>query len=154
MMRPLAPVALDALTAEMRVVNEALARGANLSQWRAHRPPELPVDIRSIDVGGRDLTARVIIPPDVRAVYLETHGGGGWSGGSAAMCDVSNADLALACNVAVFAFDHRLAPAWPYPAAPDDCEAAALWLLEAASGNSASGPCSSEDVPPARTLPL
>jgi acetyl esterase/lipase len=129
-MRPPAPETLDALTAEMRAVNEALARGASLSQWRARRAPVLPVEVRSVDLGGRDLAARVIVPPDVRAVYLETHGGGGWSGGSAAMCDGPNADLALACSVAVFAFDHRLAPADPYPAPADDCEAAALWLLE------------------------
>ena len=124
------PVDLEPFVAEMRAVNEALANGASLQRWRSLHLPALPPQQRTIDVGGRQLNIRVFRPDDARAVYLETHGGGGWSGGSAAMCDVPNADLAQACSVVAVAVDHRLAPAHPFPAAPDDCEAAALWLLE------------------------
>jgi len=76
-----------------------------------------------------DLPIRVIIPPTVDAVYLDIHGGG-WVMGTPTMDDVSNWAIANATNVAVVSVDYRLAPEHPFPAAPDDCEAAALWLLE------------------------
>ena len=124
------PSALDQHVPEMRAVNEALAAGASLARWRTSRPPAIPAEVRTIELGGRHLEVRVFVPEYPRAVYLETHGGGGWSGGSAAMCDIPNADLAVACNVVAVAVDHRLAPTHPYPAGPDDCEAAAQWLLD------------------------
>lgn len=71
---------------------------------------------------------RVFVPPEVRAVYLDIHGGGFFMG-APEMDDAGNAALAKHAKVATVAAGYRLAPEHPYPAGPDDCEAAALWLL-------------------------
>ncbi|MFC2027636.1 alpha/beta hydrolase [Chloroflexota bacterium] len=76
-----------------------------------------------------DLPIRILIPPTVDAVYLDIHGGG-WVMGSPVMDDASNWAIANVANVAVVSVDYRLAPEHPFPAGPDDCESAALWLLE------------------------
>lgn len=62
-------------------------------------------------------------------VVLEIHGGGFYMG-SAARSDIRNRQLADAQGVAIVSVDYRLAPEQPWPAAPDDCETAALWLVE------------------------
>ena len=76
---------------------------------------------------------RLVVPDDVRGVYLHIHGGG-WTLGGADQQDVLLDLLARELGVAVVSVDYRLAPEDPYPAGPDDCEAAAAWLVEYARG--------------------
>ncbi|CAN5492879.1 N/A [soil metagenome] len=84
---------------------------------------------RVIDGPGGDLTLRVFEPDTIRGVYLHIHGGG-WVLGSADKIDADQVRLADANDVAVVSVEYRLAPEHPYPAGPDDCEAAAFWLVE------------------------
>ena len=89
-------------------------------------------EARWVDVPSRGggLRAR-ILPPEGEAagVYLHLHGGG-WSIGAADLQDVLLLQLARETQLVVASLDYRLAPEHPYPAAPDDCEDAALWLLD------------------------
>lgn len=64
-----------------------------------------------------------------RGLYLHIHGGG-WILGDPEMGDASNERLAERFDLAVLSVDYRLAPEHPYPAGPDDCQAAAAWLLD------------------------
>ena len=73
--------------------------------------------------------ARVLVPPQANAVMLFLHGGG-WCIGDAKSDEVGLWELANAAEVAIVSPNYRLAPEHPYPAALDDCEAAAVWLLE------------------------
>jgi acetyl esterase/lipase len=84
---------------------------------------------RFIDGPAGRLGIRIIRPEStVDGVYLHLHGGG-MTVGSAVSMDGRNDRWAKACNVAVVSVDYRLAPEHPFPAGPDDCEAAALWLI-------------------------
>ena len=74
-----------------------------------------------------EITLRQLVPPSAKGVYLHIHGGG-FMLGSAHQQDVPLAMLAERAQVAVVSVDYRLAPENPYPAGPDDCEAAAVWL--------------------------
>jgi acetyl esterase/lipase len=67
------------------------------------------------------------MPQQVDGVYYHIHGGG-WVLGSADAQDPRLEAIANACNLAVVSVEYRLAPEDPYPAGPDDCEAAALWV--------------------------
>jgi acetyl esterase len=84
-----------------------------------------------VSAGGHEVLLRVHTPVarPPRGVVLEIHGGGFYMG-SAAGSDLRNRALADALGVVVAGVDYRLAPENPWPAAPDDCEAAALWLAE------------------------
>jgi acetyl esterase len=80
--------------------------------------------------GGAQVPVRVTRPisSGSRAVYLDIHGGGFFMD-SAARNDARNARLADALGITVVSVEYRLAPEHPWPAAPDDCETAALWLV-------------------------
>jgi acetyl esterase len=96
-------------------------------------PPGPPAVERIVEAAGRRVPVRILAPESgaTRGVYVDIHGGGfylGW----AARGDARNRRLADALGVAVVSVDYRLAPEHPWPAAPDDCETAALWLLDQA----------------------
>lgn len=52
-----------------------------------------------------------------------------WSIGAPELNDPLLESIAEGANVACVSVKYRLAPENPYPAGPDDCEAAALWLV-------------------------
>lgn len=62
-----------------------------------------------------------------RAVLIDVHGGG-WSFGAASDDDWLNSQYVTRCQVATVSVDYRLAPESPFPAAVDDCLAAARWV--------------------------
>lgn len=86
------------------------------------------------EAGGFRVPVRILEPPggEPRGVLIDFHGGGFFMG-RAARGDARNRRLSDACEIAVVSVDYRLAPEDPYPAGPDDCEAAALWVLENAA---------------------
>lgn len=96
-------------------------------------PPTRAVE-HILDVDGRAISVRVVTPKDgvVNGVYLYLPGGGFYMS-SAASADARSTRLADEVGVAVVTVDYRLAPEFPWPAAPDDCEAVALWLLDVAA---------------------
>lgn len=94
----------------------------------------MPVDPDAVDevvsADGRQVPVRILLPAGKpRGVLLDLHGGGFYLG-SAARGDARNRRLADAVGVAVVSVEYRLAPEHPWPAAPDDCEVAARWLMQ------------------------
>jgi acetyl esterase/lipase len=65
-------------------------------------------------------------------VYLHIHGGG-WVLGAADQQDPLLEQIVTDTGLAVVSVEYRLAPEHPYPAGPDDCETAALWLARNAA---------------------
>lgn len=88
---------------------------------------------RSIPGPAGPIPLRVLRPKSgaARGIYFHLHGGGHVLGSHDAQ-DVMLDQLANAAAAVVVSVGYRLAPEHPYPAGPDDCEAAALWLVESA----------------------
>ena len=97
-------------------------------------PPVDRAEERTVPGMGEGATIRIIRPEgrEPAGVYLDIHGGG-WVIGRARMSDQANLALVEKFGVATVSVDYRLAPEHPYPAGPDDCEAAAVWLVENAA---------------------
>jgi acetyl esterase/lipase len=85
----------------------------------------------TIDIEGPHgpVPLRVIAPDSPRGVYFHIHGGG-WVIGGADEQDPRLERIADNCGLAVVSVEYRMAPEHPYPQPCDDCEAAALWLVE------------------------
>jgi len=136
--------AIDAATAQL---NEAIEKiQSQLPPLQLQKPAEIraarergegvwgPIvkvpeaRVRRIPGPKGEISIRVIAAGSPRGVYLHFHGGG-WAIGAAHHCDLANLRIAQECELAVVSVDYRLAPEDPYPAGPDDCEAAALWVV-------------------------
>jgi acetyl esterase/lipase len=138
---------LEAFVAEARDFNAAAAKAKNPiaeidprtpEGLAAHRaglsvrptPDGPPAEEAVAEADGRRVPVRVTMPQGgpPRGVYLEIHGGGFYMS-RAERSDYRNRLLADAVGIAVASVDYRLAPEHPWPAAPEDCETAARWLL-------------------------
>lgn len=97
------------------------------------RPPSPRAVERVARFDKREVSVRIITPKQGQpwAACLQIHGGGFYMD-SAPRSDIRNAVLADAVGITVVSVDYRLAPEYPWPAAPDDCETAALWMVEQA----------------------
>ena len=124
-------VELLATQPPVEAVGAAAARAAR-REGRSFWPPPVYLDeARDVTIVGRtgEIRLRVLAPRrEARGVYLHVHGGG-WALGAADLQDSLLAEIAEESGLAVVSVDYRLAPEHPYPAAVDDCEDAALWVL-------------------------
>jgi acetyl esterase len=135
-----------AIPADTRNLNAALiAAMANLPNWwevgapvvrelRVRGGSVFPAPVyspraRTIEIDGpvRRITLRAIAPARSRGAYLHIHGGG-WVLGAADQQDALLERVADGTGLTAISVEYRLAPEHPYPAGPDDCEAAALWV--------------------------
>jgi acetyl esterase len=95
-------------------------------------PPVFLEHARDLTIPARsgELRLRVLAPEEeATGGYLHIHGGG-WVFGCCDEQDERLWALVEATGLAAISVDYRLAPEHPYPAGPDDCEDAALWLLD------------------------
>ncbi|NNU16719.1 alpha/beta hydrolase [Parvularcula sp. ZS-1/3] len=109
------------LIRELRAKGEGLLGKqpeSKLARWETAKANGLEVPVRVIEAEG-----------EKKGVYLHIHGGGGCIG-TADTQDQLLERLAMRLQVAVVSVEYRLAPENPWPAGPDDCEAAAVWLFE------------------------
>jgi len=140
--------ALDAVSAETRTFNEEMVKLMTpMPEWwvigpqamrdaraRGEGPFPRPVQsprARRIEISGEGgpIGLRIIPADQARGVYLHIHGGG-WVLGGSDQQDPLLERIADNAGLTCVSVEYRLAPEHPYPAGPDDCEAAALWLVE------------------------
>jgi len=96
-------------------------------------PPVFLARAQTLEIEGRagPIALRIIAPERRPAgAFLHIHGGG-WTLGANDLQDPRLDRLANDTGLTVVSVGYRLSPEHPYPAAPDDCESAALWLLGA-----------------------
>ncbi len=112
-------------------IDDPVARAEAQRQYLVQFEPEpSPMAVEATIPGpAGKIPVRLFVPDEPRAMFLHIHGGG-WIMGRPQMSDPGNEHMAKQHRLAVMSVDYRLAPEDPYPAGPDDCEAAAAWMLE------------------------
>ena len=113
--------------------------GSVLERARARRAVDSALVLRSdrgidrvVTGPAGPLRLREFRPERAAGAMLHIHGGG-WMTGEPELTDLLNEALSEHLNLAIVSVEYRLAPESPYPAGPDDCEAAALWLIDNAA---------------------
>jgi len=105
--------------------------------------PGTVVEDRRIPGADGDVDARVYRPADagsgVRPLVVYFHGGG-FVLGDLRLGDWICSQVAVRVGAVVLSVAYRLAPKYPFPAAVDDCFAAARWAAEHAEELGAAGP--------------
>ena len=130
----------EAISLKVRAFNAAfqamaaapLPPGVSLPNPFAPKPYAAKAEVRRVKGAGHEVEVRIVPPSsgNPRGAYLHMHGGG-LIMGTADQDDPMLQRIADATGLASVTVEYRLAPAHPYPAAWDDCEAAAAWLAKA-----------------------
>ncbi|HKY92170.1 MAG TPA: alpha/beta hydrolase [Nevskiaceae bacterium] len=111
-------------------VGPAVARAARIAGRSFLGPIVHVAHAETVEIAGPggSLPLRVIRAEKPRGIYLHLHGGG-WCLGAHDQQDEYLDAFVQATGLTAVSVGYRLTPEHPYPAAHDDCEAAALWLL-------------------------
>ena len=123
----------QATLAPIERVPAAQTRAADRAGDGLFPAPVMLPQARWLDIPSRagGIRLRVVAPKEAEPVgaYLHIHGGG-WVLGAADNQDPLLEAVAEHGGLTAVSVEYRLAPEHLYPAAHDDCEDAALWLLE------------------------
>lgn len=124
-------VAMMKDTANWWEVGAQVVRAARASGQGVFPAPVMSPRARWIEIDGPagKLKLRVLAPEKSRGIYLHMHGGGHVLG-AADQQDRLLEHFADSTGLTAISVEYRLAPENPYPAGPDDCEAAALWVSD------------------------
>jgi acetyl esterase len=126
---------LEQLLAEQQSVDKVppdVSRSARREGRSAFPPPVFLPQAREVVAPTRagETRVRVLAPEgEATGLYIHIHGGG-WVLGCCDEQDDRLWALVEATGMCAVSVDYRRAPEDPYPAGPDDCEDAVLWLLE------------------------
>jgi len=122
---------IDPWTLPTQTVRQARRDGKSVFPLEAFAPDAETIEI---DTAHGKLALRIIKPDsgNSKGTFLHIHGGG-WMYGAADLQDERLKQLANDTSLDCVSVEYRLTPEAPFPAANEDCEAAALWLVNEGS---------------------